>query len=326
MTKRELLAKYGERAIFSAAFPDVKSLPCLIHSPYRVDNHPSLSIFVDEGRIYFKDHADHDSKGSLLDLLCKCWNCSLKQALDNICSLMANSSSNGIVNDGQQVKVLSRKEADLLTEIQVSVRKWEDYDKEYWESYGVTRKWLRYAEVYPISHKIVIRKKTPDDPGKRLVFPADKHAYCFVERKEGKVQIKIYQPFNKQGHKWCSKMDHSVIGLWSKVPKTGDKLVICSSLKDALCISCQLHIPAICLQGEGYGMSQKAVDDLKRRYKDIYVSFDVDKAGIEGGRRLAGQTGFKHIVPDLGKEKDYSDYYKSLEDKKVFQELKSIFN
>ena len=34
-------------------------------------------------------------------------------------------------------------------------REWKDYDIIYWESYGISLKWLKYAEVYPISHKIV---------------------------------------------------------------------------------------------------------------------------------------------------------------------------
>lgn len=105
-------------------------------------------------------------------------------------------------------------------------------------------------------------------------------------------------------------MDASVISLWTKVPEYGDRIVICSSLKDALCLSCQLHIPAIAPQGEGYSISETAVKELKRRYKKVFISYDVDQPGIEDAKKLSKQTGFPFIVPNLGTEKDYSDAFK----------------
>lgn len=206
------------------------------------------------------------------------------------------------------------------SDLQCKIREWEDFDIEYWESYGISLPWLKYAEVFPISHKFI----TID--GNTFSFVADKYAYAYVERKEGKVTLKIYQPFNTSGYKWQNKHDKSVISLWTKVPKYGDKIIIASSLKDALCLSCQLHIPAIAIQGEGYLMSKSAINSLKSRYKNIYISLDTDEPGLINGRKLAEYTGFKNIVPDLGECKDYSDYYKSLKDKTVFKQLINLFN
>jgi hypothetical protein len=212
----------------------------------------------------------------------------------------------------------------MLNSLQVVVRSWKQYDYDYWNSYGINPKWLKYAEIYPISHKIVTRRNSPEDKPQRYVFAADKYAYCFIEKKEGNVSLKIYQPFSKK-FKWCSKMDASVIGLWTKIPEYGDKVIICSSLKDALCISCNLHIPTLCLQGEGYGMSDTAIKELKRRYKKVYISFDTDKVGKTDSKKLAEKTGFINVIPDLGATKDYSDYFKSLKNKEDFKQLKQLF-
>lgn len=227
---------------------------------------------------------------------------------------------------GRQLKTFTRKEKNLLTKIQVVVRPWHDYDYEYWESYGIGKKWLKYAEISPISYKIITKKENPQDKGKRYIFPAEKYAYVYVEHKEGETQLKIYQPFNTKGFKWCSSMDSSVISLWTKVPEYGDRIVICSSLKDALCLSSQLHIPAIAPQGEGYSMSDKAISELKRRYGKVFICFDTDKAGKVDSKKLAEKTGFINVIPDLGKEKDFSDYYKSLSDKTQFKQLEKLFN
>lgn len=323
ISKTEIFSKFTEAEVLSTVFPQITSLPCLINSPLRADNHPSFSIYVNNnGNIRYKDHATNE-RGSLLDLLCRYWNCNFTQALEKIWELMPDKKNLEI--KPKQIRMLTRKEYDLLTKIQVVVRPWRDYDYAYWESYGITKKWLKYAEVYPISHKIVTKWEKQGGKSQKYIFTADFYAYCFVERKEGNLSLKIYQPFNTKGFKWCSKMDGSVVSLWTKVPQKGDKIVICSSLKDALCLSCQLHIPAIALQGEGYNISETAQKELRRRFKRIYICFDTDKPGIQDSTALAEKTGFTNIIPDLGKSKDLSDYYKSLDNKEDFKQLEKLF-
>lgn len=324
ISKTEIFSVFSEAQVLATVFPEITEIPCIISSPLRTDNHPSFSIYMSNGgHIRYKDHANN-SQGGLLDLLCEYWRCTLNQALDRICKLMTKDKD--IAIRPKHIKTFTRKEADSLTKIEVKVRPWRDYDYEYWASYGITKQWLKYAEIYPVSYKIVTKRKSPTDKGKKYIFPTEKYAYVYVERKEGKVQLKVYQPFNTNGFKWCSKMDASVIGLWTKIPEYGERVVICSSLKDALVISCQLNIPTLCLQGEGYDMSDTAINELKRKYKKVFISFDTDKAGISDGEKLAKRTGFTNIIPNLGSQKDYSDYYKALKDKAEFQKLKQLFN
>lgn len=325
ISKTEIFNKFSETEVLCTVFPEITEIPCLICSPLRTDNNPSFSIYMDNNNhIRFKDHGNSGIQGGLIDLLCKYWNCTFNQCIDKICTLMIKESD--ITIKPKQIKTFTRKESDTLSKLQVTIRPWRDYDYEYWNSYGITRQWLKYAEIYPISYKIITKKDSLTDKGKKYVFPADKYAYCFVERKEGKLQLKVYQPFNKNGFKWCSKMDASVIGLWTKIPEYGDRVIICSSLKDALVISCQLHIPTLCLQGEGYNISDTAIKELKRRYKKIFISFDTDEAGKMDGKKLAERTGFTNVIPDLGTEKDFSDYYRSLKDKEKFKQLQVLFN
>lgn len=325
ISKTEIFNKFSETEVLCTVFPEITEIPCLICSPLRTDNNPSFSIYMDNNNhIRFKDHGNSGIQGGLIDLLCKYWNCTFNQCIDKICTLMIKESD--ITIKPKQIKTFTRKESDTLSKLQVTIRPWRDYDYEYWNSYGITRQWLKYAEIYPISYKIITKKDSLTDKSKKYVFPADKYAYCFVERKEGKLQLKVYQPFNKNGFKWCSKMDASVIGLWTKIPEYGDRVIICSSLKDALVISCQLHIPTLCLQGEGYNISDTAIKELKRRYKKIFISFDTDEAGKMDGKKLAERTGFTNVIPDLGTEKDFSDYYRSLKDKEKFKQLQVLFN
>lgn len=324
ISRNEIFSKFSESQILSSVFPEITSLPCLMCSPLRQDKHPSFSIYMSNGgHIYYKDHATGE-RGGLLDLLCNYWNCTFNQVLDKLCTILIGNGE--ITIKPKQIKTLTRKEADQLSKVQVVVRPWRDYDYEYWASYGVEKQWLKYAEIYPISHKIITKKDSETGKSAKHIFSSDKYAYCFVERKENNLQIKIYQPFNKKGFKWCSKMDGSVIGLWTKIPEYGDRVVICSSMKDALCLSCQCHIPTLCLQGEGYNISETACKELKRRYKKVFICFDTDAPGRKDAEKLSKETGFTNIVPDLGSEKDLSDYFKSLENKEDFKQLEKLFH
>lgn len=325
ISKTEIFSKFSETQVLCSVFPQITEIPCVISSPLRIDNHPSFSIYIDSNNhVRYKDFANPSVAGGVVDLLCAYWNCTFNQALNKICKLMVNNSD--VIIKPKHIKTFTRKEVDSLTIIQVKIRPWHDYDYAYWESYGITPKWLKYAGIYPISYKIVTKKDPITGKSNRYIFPTQKYAYCFTERKDNKLQIKIYQPYDTNGFKWCSKMDASVIGLWTKIPEYGDQVIIASSLKDALVLSCQLHIPALCLQGEGYSMSTTAVNELKRRYKKVFISFDTDSPGKVDAAKLAKETGFINIVPDLGNEKDFSDYYLSLEDKTKFKKLATLFN
>ena len=328
ISKNELFEKYPETQVLTTIFPHIDRIPCLIKSPFRQDNNPSFSIYMNNSKhIAFKDFGDPTCKGSLLDLLCKYWNCTFHQVFNKILEVMEkhNDQEKSLTIKPKHIKVLSRKEYSELTKIEVAVRPWRKHDYDYWASYGIEKKWLKYAEVLPISHKIITKKNMENGKQCKYIFTADKYAYVFVERKEGNLSLKIYQPYNNKGYKWCSRMDASVISLWTKVPQQGERIVICSSLKDALCLSCQLHIPAIALQGEGYGISDTAARELKKRFKRVFICFDTDKAGKEYAIKLSKATGFMNIVPDLGTSKDLSDYYKSLKDKTKFKELYNLF-
>ena len=138
ISKTEIFNRYNEAEILSAVFPEVTSLPCLICSPLRDDRHPSFSLYVSNGgHVYYKDHSTKE-RGSLMDLLCRYWGCTFTHALDKICEL---PMLNNVTIKPKQVKMLTRKEYDELTKIQVTVRPWRDYDYEYWGQFGITKQW-----------------------------------------------------------------------------------------------------------------------------------------------------------------------------------------
>ena len=92
-------------------------------------------------------------------------------------------------------------------------------------------------------------------------------------------------------------------------------------MKDALCVWANTGIPALAIQGEAYGMSDTAVNELKRRYKNVYILLDNDKQGLKDAEVLAEKTGFTNIVlPQFEGGKDISDLYKIM-GKEKFKEI-----
>lgn len=319
VTLDDILSKTTEADIL-AYYLGVTEIPCVIHSPLRIDNKASFGLYSRDGhRVYYVDFATKD-RGNTFDILCKLWGCNYIEALAKIAHDISKFSTKDLgINTSKQH--LTPKIFKLNnTELQCKVRDWAPHDIEYWASYGISLDWLKYAEVYPISHKIVIKD------GNKYAFGADRYAYAYVEHKEGKVTLKIYQPKNTKGYKWSNKHDKSVVSLWTKIPEYGDKVCICSSLKDALCLWSNLGIPALSIQGEGYNMSNTAVNELKRRYKEIYILLDNDEAGLKDGLSLSESTGFINLVlPKFKEGKDISDAYKVLGKERWLKLIKPLF-
>ena len=291
----------------------INEVPCIINSPFRADKNPSFSFYSKDGKsVLWTDFATKEH-GDVIDLLKVYWGESYKGVLEHLWEDLSNISNTN--NNLRQTTYFGVKVSNPV-KLECKTREWQQHDIEYWNSFGISIKWLEYADVYPISHKIIIKE------GRRMVFAADKYAYAYVEFKEGNVTLKIYQPFNTTGYKWSNNHDKSVISLWTKVPEYGDRICICSSLKDALCLWANTGIPAIAVQGEGYSMSGTAISELYRRYKNIYILFDNDEAGLLDGVKLAESTGFTNIVlPNEYGAKDVSDLFKTIKDPKKFNEI-----
>lgn len=322
VTLDDILSKTTEVDIL-AYYLGVTEIPCIIHSPLRVDNNASFGLYSRDGhRIFYIDFATKE-RGSTFDILSQLWGYNYMETLAKIASDIPKFTTK-ISNIKQNASKTSKVLRLNSTELQCKVRDWASYDIEYWKSYGITLDWLKYAEVYPISHKIIIKD------GHRYVFVADKYAYAYVEHKDNKTFIKIYQPLNKKGYKWTSNIDRSVWSLWTKIPREANNLIISSSMKDCLNISCNLHIPAICLQGEGYIPKPHVMQDLKNRYKRIIVFYDNDytnpnNPGRKDSIALASEYNLVRVeIPAEYEAKDPSDLFKKYGKEKYLEIMNSI--
>lgn len=292
----------------------VKKIPCLMCSPLRRDVHPSFRLWSPDGkRVLYKDFATGDH-GDIWDVISYMEGCSRAQAIHKMeyGEIKATVTK---TNFGGKAVIRGSSEIN----IKVKTRNWTDKDRKYWGSFGITEDWLIMADVYPITHKIVIQE------GKEYVFCADELAYAYVEFRGDKQTMKIYQPLNKK-FKWMGNHNKGIISLWTKIPAVGDELCICSSVKDALCLWENYGIPSIAPQGEAYKLPDNVVGQLKERFKKVYILFDNDEPGLKDGETLAKATGFTNIVlPPFLEGKDVSDYFKAYGQKNFNKTMEKIF-
>ena len=293
----DILNKVSEVDILNH-YLGISTLPILINSPFRQDKNPSVSVFINRNNnVIFKDFGTHKSY-NLWSFLEDYWCCSYEEVLNKL-----NKDLNNIKNIKGTLKVTHYKQyIHKSSKLEVTIREWREHDLQYWESYGINLEWLKFGRVYPISYIFI--------NGNR--FPAEKHAYVYIEKKDGNITMKVYQPFSER-MKWLSKHDNSVWDLWDRLPEKGNKLIITSSRKDALCIWANTGIPAISLQGEGYIPKEHVVQQLKDRFEIVYVLYDNDfNSDINNGRSfgeaLSRKFNLQQIeIPTEWKSKDTSD-------------------
>ena len=306
---KDLLKNVSEVDILNFYIP-IKELPCLISSPLRVDNKPSFSIYVTTAnKVKYRDLAKKES-GGLFDLLGKLWGLSFPHVLGRIQKDLKYIPTSQIPITEYSANYHSHlmSNAASIKKLEVKLRPYTTYDLEYWNQFGLPKSALLFADIYPVSD-IIIHKG--DD---KSILRAHKYAYAYIERKDGNTTYKIYQPYNLKC-KWLNSHNSSVWDLWSKLPKYGDKVIITSSRKDAICLWYHLRVPAVSLQGEGYIPKEGVINELKSRFKEVYVLFDNDynkerNVGRENASHLCSLYNLIFIeIPAFLQSKDPSDLY-----------------
>lgn len=299
----DILNRVSEEDILAYYF-NVYKLPVLISSPLRKDQNPSFSIYIDKhNHVRCYDFGIKRGYG-VFDLLMEYLHLTFSQTLERIWCDMCHISVKTPVKN-RQLKVQKTR----VIKLEVKTRNFQNHDLEFWSGFGISQPWLRFGRVFAISDIIFIRNNKTD------YIAADKYAYVFVEFKDNIQSLKIYQPYNKQ-YKWMSDGNSSIWNLWTQLPEKADKLIITSSLKDALCLWANLGIPSCCLQSEMTIPKRQVMEQLKLRFNNIYILYDNDcRKPVNTGQIQAqtiSETYDLHnvCIEEKYSVKDPSDFYK----------------
>jgi len=283
-------------------------------SPLREESKPSFGFFIGEsGELCFNDFLL--GSGDCFKFVMLKFGLSFFEALSKV-ALDANLEGNFIIKNTFRTNVNaspSVEREEFVKTVNSSTlgktsRAWDIRDYSFWNQFGITKPTLDKYNVQPLTYLHVGLQKN--------IIKTDFHTYCYNETKDGKHTFKVYQPYNSD-YKWLNNHDDSVWQGWTQLPEKGEVLVITKSLKDVMSITDVTGIPAVSLQAENVHPKEQVMEELKSRFKFIFLLYDndCDKAvnwGRQFGSNLANKFGLIHKeIEEQYKSKDFSDLVKN---------------
>lgn len=289
-----ILSKVTEYDIYAAYIGNFK-VGMIYNSPFRKDKNPSFGCFYSRTtkQLMFKDHGTGEC-GNIIKFV------SLLTGITNYSDILRNIVDKlKITND---TTLVSSKQYISSTETVIGVvrQNFTLTDINYWSQFNISTTTLKKFNVSSIRYYLCngIVKGIYKDTNPM-------YAYKIYNN------FKIYRPLADKYTKWRNNLTENDIQGFKQLPKTGDILIITKSMKDVMCLY-EMGIPAISPSSESTFIPDKALDQLKKRFKTILICFDRDQAGCKYLRKISLKTGLKpFLVHKKWKAKDISDAIKA---------------
>tara|TARA_R110000796_G_scaffold195104_6_gene311608 strand:+ start:1728 stop:2711 length:984 start_codon:yes stop_codon:yes gene_type:complete len=271
---------------------------------------PSFCIYVDKSimQYKFKDFST-GKNGDKIDLVQMLFDINYSNAMNRILSDYNNYISKNGKSLEVEFNVKNKWEVDYIKK-----RSWNENDARYWLQYRIGSKILNEYNVYPIEYYNLIQEENNEVNSITIRKP---FMYGYFDT-EGEV-YKIYQPRGK--HKF-HKVKSYIQG-FDQLKFKEPYLIICSSLKDAICLKGMgYNIEVIAPDSENTMIKPHIIEHLKGRYKKVITLFDNDQAGLEAIEKYKNLYGLHGCV--LSMSKDISDAMEKHGFDKVHAELKIL--
>ena len=321
ITKDFILSKVNQESIMQHYTGLNVSSKKLMLSPFRVDNHFTVSFYKSKSDIlYLHDFATNEHINCFQAVMKK-FGCNYYEALDII------AKDFGLIEGINNVKekplsVESLKETESA-KIQVQMKNFTEKELEWWKSFGISRKILKKYHVFSLQH-IFLNGELKFTSSEQCPI----YGYYFGKDKNCKELWKIYFPTNKEcGIRFLNNLPNKKLQGYKQLKDSGDILIITKSQKDCMCFY-EFGINAVSPSSESTFCSEKQIEEFKNRFKHIIVMYDQDKAGKHNMYkiRLKYPELDYFVIPSYLKAKDFSDLVKLYGKEKVKELLGECLN
>lgn len=363
LTKQAILEKVSQITIFSSYLnlTDIEIQNCintgeLICSPIRDDTHPTCGFKYDnKGRLKFKDFSGF-FWGDCFDVVAF------------VMSAMYNKQYD-VNNKHDFIKILrhitftfkdifygQEKDINLVNEINVSiaklkskkpnielvVRPWNQYDKEYWNKFGVSLQFLNVNFIYAIDQYYINRKVNPE-PKYYYDSKDPCYGYMLGQDRSGIYNIKLYFPNREKGiTRFITNCNH-LEGIYNLDKNNYNIIVITKSTKDRLSIGNTIlninslyggvitkKIGVINIPHETYRLRQNEYDWIRDKLSKggIIVSLmDNDRTGKLEAIWLRNNFNIIPIlIPERYNSKDFSELVMNTSIDIIKEEIINVIN
>lgn len=235
------------------------------------------------------------NQGSGADLLKLTRNVSIGEAI----GIILNDYNNYVLKNGCTVVKREYEETNSFEIEDIQTRSWNQLDVDYWSIFEISSSTLDKFNVKPLE-SVTMVTEVPE--GKRYSKISNSNMYGYFTK--DKELYKVYQPVNKK-YKFMKLVDH-LQGL-DQLTYTKPYLIICSSLKDAMCVTEMGYgnIEVVVPDSENTMIKPMYLETFLKRYQKVITLFDNDPAGKKAASKYTEEYGIQSaILPML---KDVAD-------------------
>lgn len=302
LTIDEILKKVSEWDLWQYYIPGVQ-FKKKFKSPLRKDETPSVALFeTHTGFLLLKDFATGQTM-NIWSFLQVRYGLNFREVLVTVnndfnLKLLAKPRMSKPTMEIFGVVTNEKVENKEGCSIKIKKREWSTADKVYWAEFGLTTDFLDSRGVKPLQNYWV---------NEYLVYWHSEanptYSYEF-----GNGKRKIYSPKSKKFKFLTNASDNILQGI-NYLPEHADILIITKAYKDVMVLQ-NLGYNAIAPQSESMRIPEKFMQNLKVRFKMIYLLYDNDATGIKFSKKLCDEHGLIPIfVPEP--TKDISDFRKN---------------
>ena len=271
VSRDDILTGYSEE-VFRLFFRSDFSTGKYYSSPLRSgDSSPSFNIFESSSNpniLIYKDWGG--STGNCIDFVVRKENCTFTEALERI-----NEAIKGKIPKSQpnskQFKDSNGDNILFFPYMNDGKVSYTDTDTWYWEV-------LHKTPLSIVKKNRIFSIKEIRINGNSFLHADTKNPiYCYLEVVDGVNYYKFYAPFRKD-RKWLSNLGGvatKAIGGLHLLPAYGEELIITKSVKDRT-ILYGMGFNVVSTQGEDIGIDEEILNDLKARFKVIFLLYDND--------------------------------------------------
>ena len=341
LTKQYVLSKVSQVTIF-ATYLNLSNTTVqncidngeLIVSPLREDIHPTCGFTYDrKGKLKFRDFAGY-FWGDCFDLVALVMSNIYKKEYDigekaDFIKVLKHITFTfkdifyGKEKDITLINEINNSIVELKNKkniIELVIRPWNIYDKEYWNRIGVDLQTLNINFVYPIDQYYINRKINPE-PKYYYNHNDLCYAYLLGQDKQGINNIKLYFPNrDKKSTRFITNCNH-LEGIYNLDNYNYDIIVITKSTKDRLAIRCWwehnsflyggLKVGLINIPHETYKLRQNEYDWLTSKLSNngrIISLMDRDKTGKLEAKYLKDNYNIiPLLIPKEFNSKDFAE-------------------
>jgi hypothetical protein len=314
LTKQLILSKVSQVTIFSTYLnlSDKIVQYCidtgeLICSPIRDDIHPTCGFRYDnKGKLKFRDFAGY-FWGDCFDIVAlimggiynKQYDISNREDFVKVLRHITFTFKDIFYGQEKDINLINEINTGIVAikhkkpNIELVVRNWNEYDKEYWGKFGVPLQYLNINFIYPVEQYYINRKINPEP---KYFYNANDpcYGYCLGQDRSGVYNIKLYFPNrNKTVTRFITNCNH-LEGIYNLDKTDYDIIVITKSTKDRVSLGAAIlrinslyggvdkKVGVINIPHETYKLRQNEFDWLKGKLSNrgkIVSLMDNDSTG-----------------------------------------------